>query len=276
MPTTMKNFLSIGVMAATLAALALQNASAQAPSGSVSIVVSNSANALYDAMLAPLQRIDLDIPQGSSGDLHVTYDDPFTQDGKGKLAGAGTTQVAVTNEPDVALSFPGTYQTKGTIKGNNGLTTLRLASKASGTAFIENANRKLSVTVSYSITIDSAAGTVSGTEMAKASASGIGSAVNADSFQDVLPPELGDGSWTLVVNFGEPNGTKLTGQATVTLATGQIYPFTVKGTYVASTGQSKLSLKGVENGVGSVLTVTMQGSEITTIKGKVAGQIVSY
>ena len=47
-------------------------------------------------------------------------------------------------------------------------------------------------------------------------------------------------------------------------------------TYVASTGQSKLSLKGVDAGLGSVLTVTLHNSEIATIKGKVSGQTVSF
>ena len=108
------------------------------------------------------------------------------------------------------------------------------------------------------------------------SASGLPSAVDTESITDVRPPELGDGSWTLLVNFGEPNGTKLQGTATVTLATGQVYPFNFTGTFVASTGQSKLSLKGVDAGLGSVLTVTLHGSQIATIKGKVSGQIVSF
>jgi hypothetical protein len=271
----MKTSLLIGVTALTLSALAPLNASAQAPTGTISIVVGSPANALYDATLAPLQVIDLDISQDDSGDLFITFADPFTQDGKGKLAGSGTTQVTVTNEPDIALSFQGTYVTKGTIKGNNGLTTLRLAAKASGSAFLENATRKLNATANYAITINSAAGTVSGTIKQKASASGLGSVNSTETFQDMLPPELGDGSWTLELNFGEPDGTKLQGTATVTLATGQVYPFNFTGTFVSSNGQSKLTLKGVDAGLGSKLTVTMQGSAITTIKGKVSGQIIS-
>ena len=272
----MKTFLSISVLAVSLSAFVALNASAQAPSGTVSILVNDSGNALYDATLAPLQVIDLDVPEGGSSDLHITYDDPYTQDGKGKLAGAGATQVAVTNDSDIALSFPGTYQTKGTIKGNNGLTTFRLASKASGTAFIENANRKVSASAKYTININSAAGTISGMLMQKVSASGLGSLGNTETFNESLPPELGDGSWTLEINFGEPDGTKLTGTATVTLVTGQVYPFLLKGKYVDSTGQSKLQLKGFDDGTGSKLTVTMQGNSINTIKGKVSGQIINY
>jgi hypothetical protein len=272
----MKTFLSIGLIAVSLATFATPNASAQAPTGTISIVVGSSTNALYDATLAPLQMIDLDISQSGAGDLLITYDDPYTQDGKGKLAGAGTTQVTVTNEPDLALSFQGTYQTKGTIKGNNGVTTLRFSSKATGTAFIEGVNRKVNASAAYTITINSAAATVSGTGNAKASASGLGSASSTDSFQDVLPPEFGDGSWTLTLNFGEPNGTKLTGTATVALFTGQVYPFNFTGTFVAATGQTKLSLKGVDAGLGCTMTVTLHNSEITTIKGKVAGQVVSF
>jgi len=271
----MKTFLRISVFAIGLSAFAALNASAQAPTGTISIVVSDSNNALYDATLAPLQIIDLDIPEGNSSDLHITYDDPYTQDGKGKLSGAGATQVAVTNDSDIALSFAGTYQTKGTIKGNNGLTTVRLSSKASGTVFIENANRKLNASAKYTVNINSAAGTISGTLKQKAAASGLGSTGSTETFQESIPPELGDGSWMLEINFGEPDGTKLAGTATVTLATGQVYPFIIKGKYVSNTGQSKLQLKGFDAGAGSKLTVTLQGNSFATIKGKVSGQIVS-
>ena len=271
----MRISLHISAIALSLAAFTTQNAFSQAPTGSVSIVISSSTNALYDATLAPLKSIKLDIPQNNSGDLLISFDDPYAQDGKGKLAGAGTTQVAVTNDMGVALSFPGTYQTKGTIKGNNGLTTIRLASKVSGLAFISGLFRNVSASAKYSVTIDSAAGTVTGTRMQKASASGLPSAGDTESITDVIPPEIGDGSWTLMVNFGEPSGTKLQGTATVTLATGQVYPFNFTGTFVSATGQSKLTLQGVDAAAGSKLTVTLQGSAVTSIKGKVSGQVVS-
>jgi hypothetical protein len=272
----MKTLLTLGVITISLIAFATTNAFSQAPTGSITNLVADPHNAVYDATLAPLQTIEIDITQDSSSDLLITFDDPYTQDGKGKLAGAGPTQVAVTNDPDVAVTFLGAYQTKGTIKGNNGLTSLRLASKASGTANLEGTDRNLSVSATYSITIDSVAGTVSGTVREKASASGLGSTSGSDTIDDVIPPELGDGSWTLVVNFGEVSGTKLTGTATVTLATGQVYPFNLKGTFVSATGQSKLSLTGVDDGAGSKLTVTLQGSTVSSIKGKIAGQVVSF
>jgi hypothetical protein len=276
MKTTKQFF--VAALVATLTAVASQSSFGEAPTGSITNVISDTSNTIFDATLTPLQVMELYITDNhsdSTSELFVTYADAFTQDGKGKLVGSGDTEIAVTNEPDIAISFPGTYTTKGFIKGNNGITSLKLTSKASGTAFVNDANRTMSAMATYLITLDAAAGTVNGKVIAKATASGLGSMTGSDEFSDAIPGELGDGSWTLVLNFTEPNGTKLTGTATVTLATGQVYPFSIKGTYVSSKDSSKLSLKGVDAGLGSVLTVTMQGSNIVSIKGKVAGQIIN-
>ena len=274
MPAAMKTFLLTGVIAVGLFAFAAPNAFCQAPTGSITNVIVDSHNTIYDATLTPLQNIQIDIPQ--DGGILVSWDDPFTQDGKGKLAGSGATTVFATNDPNIAVTFPATYQTKGSIKGNNGITTLKFSSKASGDTNFAGNDRKLTGTVNYSLTINKLAGTITGTNKQKASASGYGSASDTETINDVIPPELGDGSWTLILNFGAPNGTKLQGTATVTLATGQVYPFDFTGTFVDATGQSKLSLKGVDAGTGSKLTVTLQNGFLDTIKGKMAGQTINF
>jgi hypothetical protein len=274
---TYQSFLSV-TLGISLAALAAQTSFAQAPTGSITNVVTSHNNVLWDATLAPLETINLDLPnRGSSdtNDLLITFDDPYTQDGKGKLAGTGATQITATNGSDITLSFPGTYVAKGTIKGNNGLSSVKFSSKATGTANIQGADRTLNASAAYTITLDANAGTATGRLVGKAAASGVGSTSGSSTFSDSIPAELGDGSWTLVLNFGAPVGTKLAGTATVTLATGQVYPFNFTGTFVASTAQSKLSLKGVDAGLGSVLSVTLHGSTVFSIKGKVAGQVIN-
>ena len=257
-------------------ALAVPNAFSQAPTGSITNEILDSHNALYDATLAPLQTVELDIPDAPSN-LLITYDDPYTQDGKGKLAGADATQITASNGVDLTLSVPGTYQAKGTVKGNKGHTTLKLSSKASGTATFPHAGpHQFTASAKYAITIDTVAGTLSGTLQQKFSVIRLGSIGSTVTINDVIPPELGNGSWTLILNFGAPDGTKLQGTATVTLATGQVYPFNFTGTFVDATGQSKLTLTGVDAGAGSKLTVTLQNGFLDTIKGKVAGQVINF
>jgi len=58
------------------------------------------------------------------------------------------------------------------------------------------------------------------------------------------------------------------------LATGQVYPFDFKGTYVVATNRSMLSLKGTGDGSGSKLTVTLDGNAVIGFSGKISGQIV--
>ena len=268
---------TLGVALATLSAQTGFATPPSAPTGSITNVVTGYTNVLWDATLLPIQNMELDITavdDVGTNELIITYPAPYTQDGKGKLAGAGATTVSATNETDIATTFPGTYASKGSLKGNNGLATVNFSGKVAGIANIDGTNHAMKASAKYAITLDANAGTISGTSMEKASASGFGSAAETKTFSNSIPAELGDGSWTLVLTFGVPVGTKLTGTATVTLATGQVYPFDFKGTYVVATNRSMLSLKGTGDGSGSKLTVTLDGNTVIGFSGKISGQIV--
>jgi hypothetical protein len=275
----------------SLALLAALPGSAQ-PTGSITNHVTASANLLWDcSRLTELQDIELDIRKVSKGGTNgtdIAFADPFTQDGAGKLAGAGTTSVALIRditEPQTS-AFPGTYATRGSITSSKGVAHLVLSVKVSGHTVLENskgvsADRAVMATANYTVKLDPSAGQVTGRVSEKASAAGVGSISDTRQFADSIPADLGNGSWTLVLNFDAANGSKLTGNATVTLQTGAVYPFSLKGTFAPHTQQSKLNLTGQGAGKGSVLTVTLQpnaitGNVITKIVGRVAGQSVNY
>jgi hypothetical protein len=75
-----------------------------------------------------------------------------------------------------------------------------------------------------------------------------------------------------------PNRGKATisGTALATLSNGRTVPFQIKGKYSAGTGQSKLRLTGIGNGIGSRLSLVTNGdmTSILTISGLMLGQTI--
>jgi hypothetical protein len=275
-----------------LALFAAQPGSAQ-PTGSITNPITGAANALWDCsrLTNELQDIELDIrkvSKGGTNGVDIAFADPFTQNGAGKLAGAGTTSVVLI--PDITEpqtnAFQGTYGTKGSITSSKGVAHLVLSVKVSGHTVLDNnkgvsADRAVAATANYTVKLDANAGQVTGRVSERASAAGVGSISDTRQFAGSIPADLGNGSWTLVLNFGAANGSKLTGNATVTLQTGAVYPFSFTGTFAPRSQQSKLNLKGEDAGKGSVLQVTLQKNAITAnvitkIVGRVAGQSVNY
>ena len=261
-----------------LSALTVQTCSAQAPTGSITNFITGTSNVLWDVSLVQqLQHIDLDIESvshnGNTNQVEILFDDPFTQDARGKLAGTGTTLVDIVGESSTNLS----YQTKGSLSGTKGVAHLTFAAKVAGVAFVQGLFRNVSASGNYQVKVDANAGQVSGRISQKASASGLGAISDTRTFTNAIPPELGDGSWILVLNFDAPgtNTNKLSGTATVTLQTGLTYPYAFTGTYSPTTGKSKLNLKGQATGLGSSLVVTSQGMDISQIIGRVCGQTVN-
>jgi hypothetical protein len=101
-----------------------------------------------------------------------------------------------------------------------------------------------------------------------------------------IPFQMGDGGWTLVLNFDPPSATtvnRLRGNASVTLNSGAVFPFSLSGAYSPTRTQSQLFLTGVTNSMtgtvdarGSTLSVTL-GSDghIVRMQGRIAGQAIS-
>lgn len=245
------------------------------PSGAITNLVSNPTNDLWDVTLdTKLNHVDTEIPR-----LHMIFDVDFTQDGGGKLAGAGPTQVSLSymNKNDVWVTlppFPATYKVKGTVTSSKGIGKLSYTASIIGTNLMEGKDRKISGSVSDTVKLNAITGQVTGTSTTKGSASGYGATSGKESFTYAVPVELGNGSWTLVMNLVPELKNKMSGAATVTLATGQAYDFAITGTWAPKTWQSKLTLKGFGPSKGSTLSVTMVDNDVTIISGKVSGQTV--
>lgn len=290
----MKTFKSclVSVLMSVIATLASPVAFAQ-PSGSITNLITGSTNVLWDfsRLSSELQHIQMSIHQRSgdqTNSAEIDFADPFSQDGKGKLAGGpASTQVFVVPDettPQETVSFTGTYTTKGSISSSKGVAKLTFSTKVTGTAVFpgESAEDSVSASANYTVTLDAPNNLISGTSRESGSRSG----KNGGRISETRPitgnivpdlaDELGSGAWTLVLNFGTAIGNKLTGNATVTLNSGQVYPFdNFTGTFAAQKG-SKLNLKGTGAGLGSILQVTLDAdNNITRIVGRVSGQTVN-
>ncbi len=276
--TTMNTKVTLATIAMVgLSALTLQTCSAQAPTGSITNLIVGTSNVLWDlSLVQQLQHIDLEIESishGNTNQVEILFDDPFTQDAKGKLAGTGTTSVDIDGGSSSGLS----YLTTGLLSGTKGVARLAFSGKVTGLAFVGGLFRNVSASGNYQVKLDANTGQMSGRVSQKASASGLGGISGTRTFTNPIPSELGDGSWTLVLNFAAPgiNTNRLSGTATVTLQTGLTYPYAFTGTYNPRTGKSKLNLKGQDTGLGSSLQVTLQGTDISQIIGRVGGQSVN-
>jgi outer membrane protein assembly factor BamB len=248
--------------------------------------ITGSTNALWDfsTLTNEFQIIELKtekIMDAGTNFIHAAFAAPYAQDGRGRLAGSGSASVVLSsNVTDPQTNALGaTYVSKGSVTSSKGVARLVLSVKVSGQALLGDnqhpvAQRSVILNVNSSAKFDAKTNQMSARVSGTASTRGLLSLSNRRQLADVFPAELGDGSWTLGLQFGLISGNKASGTATVTLSTGQVYPFTCAGTFAPRTGQWKLNLKGVGAGKGSNLQVIAQGSDITKIVGRVSGQSV--
>lgn len=270
-----------------LTSLTVATSQAQ-PTGSITNLITGATNVIWDLsqLTNELQNLHLDITgksHGSTNHVEVLYADPFTQDGKGKLAGQGSTSVElILEEPSPATNnFPGTYISKGSLTSSKGVTRAVFNSKVAGSTTFPGDSQPTAVSASanYIVTFNAVSNTVSGRSVERASAARKGSLSEKSTFNDTissLMDELGNGTWTLVLDFAAPPAAnKLAGTASVTLNSGAVYPFNFTGVYTPRTGASKLNLKGHDAGAGSILQVMLSTNHITRIVGRVTGQSVN-
>jgi hypothetical protein len=274
---TSKIIVGLGILAALIPTTTpMARAQAAAP---VTLTVTEPANSIWDVGMAQeLQNIDTDI----SSDVHVRFASPFIQDGKGKLSGSGDTQVSLDyyeksiDDMVTVPTFPALYRFTGSISSAKGVVKLTCQVSATGLAFMRGKSRKATITGTQTVVVDAATRQITGRYNKKASAVGMGGTSDQGAVSESIPPELGDGSWTLTLNFKPPTGNKLNGDATIILNSGHEYTFSVTGVYTANTQLSKVTLKGTGSSSGSSLTVMMKGSDqVTSVVGRVAGQSVN-
>lgn len=257
-------------------------------SGSITNVFSGPTNILWDLTQFGLDQIQIDVTKIShltqTNEAVVEFDGPFTQDARGKLLGSGGTNASLTISSNGLSQFndvvPGQYSTSGSISSAKGVARVSFQSKFLGMAQLEGRERSVSAGATYLLTIDGNANQVTGRFVQRASASGLNSISTSGSFVPAsIPDSLGDGSWTLALNFGAPMGNLLNGTAALTFGKdgSQVYPFTFTGKFLPATGQSTLNLKGVNAAQNSMLQVTLGSSNtILRVFGRVSGQTVNF
>jgi hypothetical protein len=246
------------------------------PSGALNYTVDDPVNALWDVTGV----YNLNHPYVGIADISadIWFDVDFTQNGAGKLSGAGTTSILVHSDYVYGTIANATYKVTGTINSKNGVATLRYSATATATTYVDGRATRVSATGSRVAILDARSKLLSGTYKNKASASGIGGGTDTGSLPETwwdVEPYLGDGAWALSLALENDGGKKITGEAAVTLSTGAVCQFLVKGVYNAKTDTSKLVLSPLPGFKGASLKVQMLGDSITAIKGKISGQSIN-
>jgi hypothetical protein len=247
------------------------------PGGLLTYDVTDSANLLWDVTkVSDLHNIHVGIGDISAD---IYFDVDFTQDGAGKLKGAGVTTVEVISSELSGIFANATYKVTGKVSSRAGVAKLRYQATASVLAQVNSRQTRVKATAVWTATLNGVTKQLTGIYKNRASASGRGSASETgpipQTWADVAA-DLGDGGWSIHLALSNDSFKKITGTAAVRLDSGAVLPFTVKGKYNSKTDMSKLVLIPAPGSKGSSLRVTMLGNNITELKGKVFGQFINY
>lgn len=201
---------------------------------------------------------------GASGDLTIVQDD------KGKIRGQGT----ITGSQD-GLTVDVNLTASGSIKSLGDVTRAAVKVKIGGTITDGYDELALKGTLKLTADVDKPTGSLIGTATGKICVKGEGCLPIDEAMELPLP----DGSWVLILNIQNVDGTKLTGTATAELynleGALRTETFTVKGKYNANTDLAKLSLKG-SAGNFTIQAYDQAGSLVfQSITGKLLGQAVN-
>jgi hypothetical protein len=255
-------------------------ATAAGPSGSITNAVTSPADAVWD-FGDIITNANIDVSKDST-EVQASIPAEVTQSGTGKVSDSQT-DVSVTVDVDSEpVTFPATVTEKGSINSTAGGAHLIFSITATGTATLpgKSTESRISLSQQISATINSANQTISGSQKETATASGEGSIVESSTFNNSISEVgtggLGDGSWTLTLNDLSTTDNKVTGTATVTLNSGQVFNYSIKGAY-SSTKGTKLLLSGSDAiSKGSTIQVTLDtNNDVTNIKGRITGQMVN-
>jgi len=219
------------------------------------------------------------LTNGQTNVVNITERLSVVQSITGATIATGTvTTVTVIPSDSGSFTFPATYKLKGSIKSAGSNLLLSLAFTGKGSTMSNAVTTKYSESVTLLITADHN-GIMTGRQTGKASQSGRDGGTSK-----ILNPTFGPEpfmfaplGWHLSMTLTSTT-TKVTGHATVNLANGRIFPFTVTGT--TKSGTSKLILTGTSTGgsdtaKGGKLTVTMTGTHLGGISGSLLGQKVN-
>lgn len=217
-------------------------------------------------------------------DMSGSYDNEFldcdmdlnmSQDGKGKISGYGCVDCDMYFY-GYDFDFDFCYDLKGTITQKNGVASVKMSMKISGTVDVPDEgiyNQKFKGSETITAEINPYNQTLIGTAKVQVSIKGH-SAKETVEFYEYLPYDM-DGNWSLEIAV-DGNGKKMVGDSLLRLANGTMLPFAAKGTYNAKKEESKFSLKGVGNASGAKLSPVIDewDGEVLSISGKVLGQTI--
>ncbi len=245
------------------------------PVGNLQVQISDPTNHVWDATrIGELQSPEVRI---SDSEVFVAFSAPFTQNGAGKLTGAGATEMTV-HSPIFDGAVQGAYVANGSITAAKGIAKLTLISAAKGPAMIEGKAQTLLATAGVKITLNSLTESASGVYLVTALATGHGAVKESGPLTFPWPDAItamGSGAWTLSLALTNDAVKKVGGTATVNLSTGHSLGFTAKGTYNAKNGSTLLVLAGDTPSKGSSLKVTLTSTNTAVLKGKLSGQTVN-
>jgi hypothetical protein len=218
------------------------------------------------------------------GSLSGSY--TIAQDAQGKLTGSGD---AIFQESGVYLAMDMTIN--GSVKGANGITTVVLTEKFSGTGSIDDPEGgdpipfRFSGSVTPHMTVDQGTRRLTGAMSGKVCVSARGQSACQSlektnggpiAFDMPIADSEMDGSWDLAVHVQNIDGKQLITDGTVLLSNGRAIQLGGKGKYQPTTDQSKLSLKGdkltLSKGASLKLIANGVTFEIISMTGKLLGQ----
>ena len=258
-------------------ALFPQLCSAGIPSGALQINVTDPTNHIWDASsIDELQNLNFGI---SDEDTEIAFAAPFVQTGAGKLVGTGSTDLVVA-APIFTGTISAVYKASGSVTASKGVARITFTGLAKGPAEIESKTRVLTGKLAVKTSIDSVLETASGVYVSTGAASGYDTIKEAGplnfTWADVID-SMGDGRWSLELQLANDGVKKIEGSATVTLSSGAEIELTVKGAYKSKTDTSLLVLSSSNaSSKGSALKVSLTGSTVTAIQGKVSGQAIKW
>lgn len=243
-----------GIATCVVAALAFAvtaGVQGAAPSGNYTIEVKDHP------FLDVNGNLDITLPL-SDTDFNMN----LSMDGNGKIVGTGHTETK-------ADTFYGTlyltmdYGLTGKVTATNGIGRMSLKMKITGTAELSGFTEVVPLKGTASMTgdVDLNNRTILVTTKVKVCAKGVGCQGGTDSFTGTLTDQdVAD--WSLDLSISQVSEKKLSGIATVRLATGPKYAFTVKGAYDPKKDLSTLALKGSTGG-----SLKLTGIKVNTEAG---------
>ena len=219
-----------------------------------------------------------DLTMAMNTDYDIAEDIRVVQSITGAFT-AGDTGTVMTVNANGSVDVPVTYTLKGSLspKGTHLAGALSFSCKGTG-IYGTDGPKQYGEKLTSTFTLDPVTGNLTGQTTGTTSKSGKGTAKLSPT---PLPPiTLTPLEWSLSMTV-TAKVTKVTGTATVNLANGRNFPFTVKGT--TKNGVSKLTLTGTvtngtectDSGKGATLTVTLTGQHITGITGSLLGQKIN-